>query len=197
MLILVRHGQTAVNAGGRLQGRVDAPLTELGHAQAAAIAGALSDASFVVSSPLLRARETAAHISADVVVDDRWTELDYGELDQMPLHEVPADLWAHWRADPSFAPPGGESLVALGDRVREACSELAARATTEDVVVVSHVSPIKAAVAWALAVGDEVSWRMFLDVAAISRIAIGPNGPSLRSWNDCSHLTSLARPSTP
>ena len=56
------------------------------------------------------------------------------------------------------------------------------------VVVVSHVSPIKAAVAWALGVGPEVAWRSHLDPASITRIAIGPAGPVLRTFNEVAHL---------
>ena len=194
-LILVRHGQTAVNAEGRLQGRIDAPLTPLGEAQAAACAAAVGPVlGRVVSSPLLRARSTAAAFSTSsgVAVDERWIELDYGEWDGAVLREMDQAAWNRWRADPSFAPPGGESLVALADRVWAACSALADEAREADVVVVSHVSPIKAAVAWALGVGPETSWRMFLGVAAITRIAIGPRGPSLTSYNDVAHLASLS-----
>ena len=190
MLILVRHGQTAVNAEGRLQGRIDAPLTETGQAQAAACARALPAPAHVVSSPLLRARQTAGAIAPDgpIEVDDRWIELDYGEWDGAPLKSMDQGAWDRWRADPSFAPPGGESLVDLAARVVEACEALAPRARDTDVVVVSHVSPIKAAVAWALGVGPDTSWRMFLGVAAITRISIGPRGPSLTAYNDVSHL---------
>ncbi|HEX4979484.1 MAG TPA: histidine phosphatase family protein [Acidimicrobiales bacterium] len=191
MLILARHGQTSVNAGGRLQGRADAPLTDLGRRQADAIAAVVGTPALVVASPLRRARETAARINADVVVDERWIELDYGEWDGMPLSDVPAAAWQAWRHDPSFAPPGGESLVDLGARVRPACEELRETAAGADVVVVSHVSPIKAAAAWALGTHDEVSWRMFLDVAAISRIRTGMPGPSLVAWNDRCHLALL------
>ena len=59
-----------------------------------------------------------------------------------------------------------------------------------DVVVVSHVSPIKAAVAWCLGAADETAWRMFLDVAAVSRLSVGPRGPSLHSYNERHHLTA-------
>ena len=59
MLILVRHGRTEANAGGLLQGRLDLPLDDLGRAQAAAAGKALTGASRVVSSPLLRTRQTA------------------------------------------------------------------------------------------------------------------------------------------
>ena len=199
-LILVRHGQTAVNAEGRLQGRIDAPLTDLGRRQAAASGAALSDAvARVVVSPLLRARQTAEAFglpsSVPVDVDERWIELDYGEWDGQPLRSMPTEGWDAWRADPSFAPPGGESLVALAERVRSACEELAAEARERDLVVVSHVSPIKAAVAWALGVGPETSWRMFLGVAAICRIEVGPKGPSLVGYNSVAHLAGIA--STP
>ena len=191
MLVFLRHGQTAVNAEGRLLGRADPELTELGFAQARAAAVAIGEVGRVVSSPLQRARVTAECFGVPVEIDDRWIELDYGDYDGRPFQEVPADVWARWRSDPSFVPPGGESLTALGVRVREACSALTDEAAERDVVVVSHVSPIKAAVAWALGVGDEVAWRMFLDVAAITRIGIGPRGPSLRSYNERSHLMAV------
>ena len=193
MLVVVRHGQTAVNAEGRLQGRSDAPLTDLGRAQAAAVASVVDRPAIVVSSPLLRARQTAEAFGVPVTVDERWIELDYGELDGAELRSLSVEVWDAWRRDPAFALPGGESLVALGDRVRDACEEIATRAADETVVVVSHVSPVKAAVAWALGVGDEVAWRMFLDLAAVTRIAIGPRGPSLVSFNERAHLP----PSTP
>ena len=67
-----------------------------------------------------------------------------------------------------FVPAGGESLRGLGARVREACGELVGRARrTGDVIVVSHVSPIKAAVAWALAADDLIAWRMFVQLASL------------------------------
>ena len=146
----------------------------------------------LVSSPLGRARDTAAALrcAVPVEIDERWIEVDYGELEGRPLADVPAELWARWRADPAFAPPGGESLAAVGSRVRAACEELFADAGAGarhdgdgDVVVVSHVSPIKAAVAWALGAGDEVVWRLHLATASISRIGWGPAGPVLHGYN--------------
>src|SRR5215210_6447011 len=124
MLVLVRHGRTTANASGLLLGRADPPLDEHGVGQAAALAAVVAGARRVVCSPLRRAQETAAALGLPVEVDDRWIELDYGELDGRPIPEVPADLWARWRADVHFAPPGGESLAALGGRVRAACEDL-------------------------------------------------------------------------
>jgi len=126
-----------------------------------------------------------------VVVDERWVEIDYGQLDGRPVAEAWQPLWECWRADPEFVPPGGESLAAVGRRVRAACEELVEAASTGDVVVVTHVSPIKAAVIWALGVGDEVAWRLFCDVASVTRLGVGERGPVLRSFNETHHLTSL------
>ncbi len=183
MLFIVRHGQTAANADGLILGRADPSLTDVGRRQAAALAQALPSPARVVASPLRRARETAAAFGVPVEIDERWIELDYGVLDGAPAASIGKDLWAQWRADPHFAPSGGESLTALGARVRESCDELAGEAAERDVVVVTHVSPIKAAVAWALGVGDEVAWKLFVEDAAVCRIRIGPFGPLLTAFN--------------
>jgi len=190
MLILVRHGETEANAGHLLQGRVDLPLNERGRGQAAALAGVASGASLVVCSPLRRARQTAAAMApgCEIVVDERWVEIDYGELDGRPVEEAWVPLWERWRRDPEYAPPGGEELAAVGRRVGAACEELTEAASASDVVVVTHVSPIKAAVIWALGVGDETAWRMFCDLASVTRLAIGERGPVLRSFNEVHHL---------
>jgi broad specificity phosphatase PhoE len=184
MLLLVRHGRTDANAQGLLLGRLDPPLSEEGREQAAALKDKIPEGARVIASPLLRTRQTAEAFGLPVELDERWIELDYGELDGRPLRDVPADLWREWRADPAFAPPGGESLAALGVRVREACTELVDEIRERDVVVVSHVSPIKAAIAWALGAGDDLSWRLFVQVASIARIGADQWGTTLRSFNE-------------
>lgn len=189
MLYLVRHGQTEANARGLLLGRADPSLSELGRRQAVALRALVPAGARIVASPLARTRETAEALGASskvavaVELDDRWLELDYGEFDEVPLADVPADVWRRWRTDLDFTPPGGESLAALGKRVRAACEDLVEEAARRDVVVVSHVSPIKAALTWALGVGDEAQWRMFVAVASVATVATDGWAPSLRSFN--------------
>ncbi|MGH9207765.1 MAG: histidine phosphatase family protein, partial [Acidimicrobiales bacterium] len=72
--------------------------------------------------------------------------------------------------------------------VRRACESLRRLAAESDVVVISHVSPIKAAVAWALGAGEGTAWHMYLSVASICRISVGLDGPVLQAFNDTSHL---------
>ena len=204
MLILVRHGQSEANAAGLLLGRLDSPLTELGRQQAKVLGEvlALRDPAPVqlVTSPLLRARETADAIAdalrggrsggrVEVTVDERFVELDYGELDGKAPGDLEAGVWDGWRSDAGWRPPGGETLDEVSARVASACEELAPEAAGHDVVIVSHVSPIKAAVIWALGGASQLSWRLSLGVASISRIATGgPGGPTLVSFNETAHL---------
>jgi broad specificity phosphatase PhoE len=184
VIAFVRHGETPPNRAGLLLGRSDAALTDRGRAQADRLAEAFAglDVARVITSPLRRARDTAAPIAAAcgraVGVDDRLIEIDYGEWEGRPLADLPTDVVARWRRDGGFAPPSGESLEVVADRVASFCDE-----TLDDrvVVAVSHVSPIKAAVTWTLRVPPELAWRMRLEVASITRV--GP-GPVLLTFNE-------------
>jgi broad specificity phosphatase PhoE len=191
MLLIVRHGRTDHNASGLLLGRIDPPLDDLGRRQASALAASVGPVDRVISSPLRRARETASAFGIDPIIDERWIELDYGEYDGTPLGAVPSETWSAWRTDADFAPPGGESLRALGVRVAAALDDLVADGTVADrtTVIVTHVSPIKAAVCWALGVDDLVAWRLWVAPASITRIGTTPRGGVLHTFNDIAHLT--------
>lgn len=182
LITLLRHGRTSANARGVLQGRIDNPLDETGREQAARVAGVLPPADLVVSSPLSRALETAAYLSESVQVDDRWIELDYGDWDGLALDQLPPRTWERWQSDLELRPPGGETIPEVSHRVHEALADIAA-AGREHTIVVSHVSPIKAAVAWALQVGDEIGWRTRLSNASYSQIEVTTTRRALVSFN--------------
>jgi broad specificity phosphatase PhoE len=188
VLILLRHGRTAANKEGRLQGRLDQDLDDLGQRQAAAaaryLAGVPGGIDGVIASPLRRAQQTAAALGRDVETDERWIELAYGVYEGVPHAEVPSEVWQTWRQDFSYVPEGGESLTALDSRVREACADVLERAADENIVVVSHVSPMKSAVAWALGVDIGISWNCHLDHASICRIEIRGRNPVLGTFNE-------------
>lgn len=97
-------------------------------------------------------------------------------------------MWQRWRSDPHFVPADGESHAEMFERVLPALEELLDEARTSDVVIVSHVSPIKAAVGWALGLPRSVAWRCFLEQASISRVSADAHGPVLRSFNETWHL---------
>jgi broad specificity phosphatase PhoE len=188
MLLLVRHGETDANRRRLYLGRADLDLTERGRRQAAAIAGALPVPDVVLSSPLRRTRQTAEAFGSPVGIDERWIELDYGELDLQPVGQLPPGLDPRWRTDPDVAPPGGESLSALWTRVHDACEELVERAASSVVVVVTHVSPVKAAIGWALGTPPSVAAdRLFVEDAGVSRIDVAGGDPVVRWFNRFGH----------
>ena len=192
LLTLVRHGQTVANAQNLLQGHINHPLDEVGLLQVSLLGGALqkiAPVSRVVASPLLRAQQTAQAISQglsqhiEVETDPRWIELNYGDFDGQPVSSVSPEQWATWRTDEHFRPPQGETLAELSVRVHDAIDALLADSVNSHIVVVSHVSPIKAAVAWALGVGVEVSWRTALDRASMTTVRLDAKHPALKTFN--------------
>lgn len=191
-LSLVRHGETAPNREGRLLGRADPDLTAVGRTQAERLGARFAERApgLVVSSPLLRCRETATAIAhacgLEVVVDERLVEIDYGEWDLVPLEELPEDALRALRTDPTFAPPGGESVTDVAERVGGFCAEHLDG--QRSVVAVSHVSPIKAGVTWAIDADPLAAYRMRLDIASVSRIGGRAGSPVLLAFNETDHL---------
>jgi probable phosphoglycerate mutase len=200
VLILVRHGESVANAQGLLLGRTDVELTDTGRVQVEGTRTLLRDpVAEVRSSPLRRALDTAAllELGPPVEVEECWVEVDYGEFECQPLGGIPAEVWQRWRGDRDFRPEGGETLAEVDGRVAGACEELfaiagaGARRPDGDVVVVSHVSPIKAAVAWALGTVD-LYWRLHLRTASVTRIGWNRDGPILHSFNEVAVATGRA-----
>ena len=197
-LYLVRHGQVAANRELRYVGERDEELTPEGRSQAEALARWLAELPIrrVVTSPLRRASQTADRIAAAARVplraDPRLREQSFGDWEGMSRSEVMARSEADrerlqaWESDPGVAPPGGESLTAVGDRVLDLVTELA-RGDDATVALVSHVGPIKALLAAALGLRVDQVRRLFLDPASISVVDWGE--PSLvRLCNSHAHL---------
>jgi ribonuclease H / adenosylcobalamin/alpha-ribazole phosphatase len=198
-LVLVRHGSTAHSPEKRFSGRNELPLTAAGRAQAAALArraptfGAVTA---VISSPLLRARQTAEVVAAalglPVEIDDDLAELDFGTWEGLTFGQACADdasALDAWLASPDVAPPGGESFTALARRVGRGRDSVIAAHPRQTVVVVTHVSPIKTLLRIALDAPPSSMYRIHLDIASVSRIDYYPGGNcSVGLVNDTSHL---------
>jgi probable phosphoglycerate mutase len=200
--LLLRHGQTSMSVQKRYAGRSDVPLTGIGMRQAVAAAKRLASAGIgvIVSSPLERAVQTAQEVAAvtgvPVVTDDGFREADFGAWEGLTFAEVkerwPAELTT-WLADPTVAPPGGESFAEVSERVTAVMPRVLADREGQTVLIVSHVTPIKMLVAAALLAPPPALYRMHLDVAALCEIDWYADGPAvLRSFNDTAHLRTVA-----
>ena len=156
-LVLVRHAATSWT-GHRYCGRSDLPLSHAGLEQASRLAARLpaedGPIARIVTSPLLRARQTAAVIAAALVrtptlVDDRWQETDFGLAEGLDFEEV-AVAWPNLAqrlvaGDRAIDWPGGEPHRALADRVSAALADV--RAGDGTWLVVTHAGPLRHALA--------------------------------------------------
>lgn len=189
-MILLRHGATAFT-GSRYSGRgTDPPLSAAGKAQAAAAATWLGTAPpavgaaeppasaagevvlAVVSSPLRRARWTAEIVAAvlgvPLSVDEALAEVDFGVLEGLTFAEISArwpDEVERWLGSADVAPPGGESLSALRERVLRARDRVPAGA-----LVVTHATPIQVMVGDALGLDPVAALRLRVDPGGVSRV---------------------------
>jgi broad specificity phosphatase PhoE len=183
-ILLIRHGQTADNAGGRILGHLDPPLTAVGIAQAQQLAAGLRDNGLqaVWCSPLQRARQTADIVAqalgleattlAGLIESDRgrWEGRAIADI----AREAPEQFAAFVAADPAFAFPGGETLAGQRDRTAAALATVAAGPLPA--LVVAHAGTIRAALAlWGLTVPPE-SALPHGEVAATLDVAARPAG---------------------
>lgn len=152
ILALIRHGSTAWNEQGRMQGRRDIPLSEHGRAQVRAwhvpdeLAGPGSDARWF-SSPLSRAVETAELICAtEPAREGALTEMDWGGWEGYSIDEIRARFGAEFARNQAlgldFRPPGGESPRDVLERVRSWLPRIAADGTP--VAAVTHLGVVRA-----------------------------------------------------
>jgi broad specificity phosphatase PhoE len=205
-LVLVRHGESTWNAEGRYQGRLDPPLSQRGRAQAEALAARLKREELaapeaqrlavIVSSPLVRARDTAEicaqELSLSVRVDERLTEISHGEWEGKLREEI-ANKWpvtvAAWQASPHTVQfPGGETLDAVRLRfesfLRDLRGDSEVLAATHDVIV---------RIATLLAQGKTLSAfnDVRVDNAAINEFLWEDSKLIPVRLNDTAHLGSL------
>ncbi len=203
--VIVRHGVTAHSLERRFSGsggKYDPPLVDLGIAQAEAAAGEVAlrgGGDLLVSSPMLRTRETAAIIGARVgltpVTVPGLEEGRFGEWDGFTFAEVMArwpDEMSAWLASPDVAPPGGESLAQISARVNGALAGLLAEHAGRRILVAAHVGTIRSMTARALLAPLLSMNRMELAPSSITTLTWYADGnASMRSFGESTHLAGL------
>ena len=204
-IIAVRHGETDWNAGGRIQGLSDIPLNDKGRWQAERAAQMLADSrepiAAIYSSDLARAHATASSIAhaygIPVKTDLRLRERSFGDFEGLTFTELeqafPTDT-TRWRArDPQWAPPGGETLVALGERILAATHTLARRHVGEQIVLVAHGGVLDMLYRFATRQSMDARRTWELGNASINRLLWTPEGLHLVGWSDTRHLDAESR----
>jgi probable phosphoglycerate mutase len=204
-LALTRHGETDWNQVKRIQGSTDIALNAHGLEQARKLAQRLAaeTVDVLVSSDLLRARQTAAAIAdktgRHIDLDPRLRERNYGVLEGLTAEEIRVRhpiAFEHWRArTPDFVFPNGESLRQFYERVQTALTDIARRYAGRRVVIVTHGGVLDCA--YRLATGtplDAPRIEALLN-ASLSRLRFDEKTGSFAvvAWGDVSHLTAPPR----
>ncbi len=197
--MLIRHGVTGWNREYRFQGQIDTPLAEEGIVQARDTGRRLATwpVEAVYTSDLLRARQTAEAIAAPhglaLRVEPRLRERHYGRFEGRTREEIERDdaqAYRRWRArEPDFPlPGGGETLIALYERVEQALRELAQRHAGRVIVVVTHGGVLDCAFRIATGLAIEEPRTHDLLNASLNRIAWDGTRFRLVAWADAAHL---------
>jgi probable phosphoglycerate mutase len=204
LFLLVRHGLTPTT-GTILPGRANGlHLSEAGQAQAQVAAdriAALGRVDAVYSSPLERARETAAPIAKakglKVRVDKGLLECDFGDWTGHELKKLmKLPEWSTvLRAPSTFRFPNGESFIEMQTRMVSALDRLRAVHQGGVVVCVSHADTVKAAVAHAMGTHIDLFQRIVISPCSITAIAYSPGGPVVLTVNSTGGSLAELRPS--
>ncbi len=181
---LVRHGDTPWTVSGQMTGRSDLPLTEEGERQARDLAPRLRDvrAARVWTSPLLRARQTAALAGfPDAETDPDLQEWDYGAYEGRHSRDVRAER-PGWRLFIDGC-PGGEMPDAVGVRADRVIARL--RAAAADVIVFGHRDLLRVLAARWVELPPAGGRYLWLTTASVSVLGYDHdlNEPVIRAWN--------------
>lgn len=202
-VILCRHGETEWNSLHRFQGRSDIELNENGNLQAIALGKALQSEPIVAmySSPLKRARETAAqvhyfHKSIPLLIEPDLIEMDLGEFEGMEANhwaEHYGDFRALWNKNPArLRMPGGESLEEVQKRVVSAFKRICSSASPESTLLLcSHNFVIVSILCFVSGTPLNQFREMRQDTTALNVILAKGETFQLVKNNDTSHLHGL------
>lgn len=191
-ILLVRHAAHA-HLGHTLSGRMQKiSLSPEGAEQARRLADRLAGGRLdaLQSSPVLRARETAAAVAdrlgVTVTEAEPLNEVDFGDWTGQGFDDLDRDpRWHRWNEQRGEGEaPGGESMAAVQQRIMAHLRQVASAAAGKVVAMVSHCDVIRAAVAGVLGLSLDRLLQFEIGPASVSRIQIGEWGGRVITLNE-------------
>jgi ribonuclease H / adenosylcobalamin/alpha-ribazole phosphatase len=197
VVLLLRHGETALNTTDALRGRLEVPLNAQGRAQASALAARVAAAyqvDVLLTSPLRRAVETAAIVSAATGVaaheDSSFIDIDYGRWAGIPLNAFLArDRGAvdRWQRDPSTPLPGAESAGDVQSRAFSGLSDVAG--TAQCIAIVTHDAIIQLLICRFLGLPLIAYRGLAQHTASLNELRLSDGRWTVAQLNSAWHLT--------
>lgn len=204
LILLVRHGQTPTT-GKVLPGRaVGLHLADNGRLEADGVARRLSEIkkiAAVYSSPLERARETAAPIARALKLKTQihkgLLECDFGDWTGAQLTALmkKPEWMTVQRAPSTFRFPNGESFTEMQSRMVSTLDDIRSQHRGKVIICVSHADPIKAAVAHAMGTHLDLFQRIVISTCSVSAVAFSMSGPIVLTVNSTGGSLGDLRPS--
>ena len=199
--MLVRHGETDWNRERRYQGQRDTPLSATGRAQAEAAGRLLAGERLqaVWSSPLQRARETAAAIAVPqgltVQVDEAFGEMRFGQWEGLTVDDVSARfpaLYRQWADTPHLVvPPGAETLDEVRARALKGLEDLREAHDGQTVCLVTHGVTSRILILEALGLGLDRIWSLQVSLTGITELEFRDDWAVVHRMNTLVHLDQL------
>jgi probable phosphoglycerate mutase len=181
-IAVIRHGPTEWSVARRFAGSIDLPLTEAGREATRAARDRIDVGRFdeVISSPLMRARETAEILGAVPRIDERLRERDYGEFEGLTTAEIRERVpgWNVWTDDV----PGGEPMGEFTARVDEVVAELRGRESGA-VLLVTHAHWMRLFTARWLGLDAEGAALFRASELGLTRLGWERENPVVLTWN--------------
>jgi broad specificity phosphatase PhoE len=197
-LLLVRHGETALNSAQRFWGKTDVALGTTGFYQAECLRDRLLNEKidFAYSSELQRTVSTAETLALphrlQVIKCAELNEIDFGELEGLDFSEINQqypDVVSRWnRRDSMLQYPGGESLFQMEARVKQFRNLLNSHNGSGTILIVAHSAILRTLICDLLSLDMGFRWSLRLDLASLSVVETYPEINILSLLNDISHL---------
>jgi broad specificity phosphatase PhoE len=202
-IYLIRHGQTEWNKEEIFRGTSDIPLNEMGRMEAQLASEALRAIPLkaVYSSPLARAKETAAAIAdchgLEVRIIEGLQDICFGDwqgVSHKTVQQQYSDLYRRWLEEPHAVTfPGGENLEAVQTRAVKAVREIVSDHPEDTIVMVSHRVINRALICGVAGIELSRFWQLGQDTAAINLLTWKKDYFTLTCLNDTCHLQSLEK----
>ncbi|MCZ7551742.1 MAG: hypothetical protein B6D39_08615 [Anaerolineae bacterium UTCFX2] len=208
-LLLVRHAQTDWNADGRFMGQKDIELSVLGLRQAEAVGRRLARErpQAIYASDLKRAWQTAEQIHRAIaescapdpppplLPEPAWREMSFGAWEGLNYQQIttehPEALKA-WETDYLYyAPPGGENVAQMLERIFSAHAQIVERHPEASVILVAHGGTLQALLAHLLGLPIDRMWQIHMSNTGVSEVDLHPAGAVLNLFNGTCHLEGV------
>jgi len=200
LIYLTRHGETIWNRLGKTQGIQDTSLTDIGRTQAKKLGEQLkknNNINAIYCSDLLRARETAEIIGEEIslkpISSSLLREVSFGSWEGLSIQEIeeryPGQL-ARWRNELTFAPEGGESLLAVRDRIVSFIDMIKEehQKNGDNILIVSHAATTKIIILSLIGIPLNLLTHFKISQASLSLLNVQQDRNSIIYLNDTCHL---------